>query len=33
MTMQALQDIAICMTIYCAVWVVIFGWKSYTKNC
>ena len=31
--MQALQDIAIAMTIYCAVWVAIFGWKSYTKNC
>lgn len=30
--MEALQDIAICMTIYCAVWVVIFGWKAVKEN-
>ena len=31
--MAALQDILIAMTIYVAIWVVIFGWKEYTKNC
>lgn len=31
--MQALQDILIAMTIYVAIWVVIFGWKHFTKEC
>ncbi len=31
--MQALSDILIAMTIYAAVWVVIFGYKEHSKNC
>ena len=30
--MATLQDIFIAMTIYCAVWVVIFGWKAVKEN-
>jgi len=30
--MQALQDIAICMTIYATVWVVIFGYQAVKEN-
>ena len=31
--METLKEIAICMTIYIAIWVVIFVRKSHTKNC
>jgi len=30
--MQALQEILICMTIYCAVWVAIFGYQAVKEN-
>lgn len=28
-----MQDIFIAMTIYVAIWVVIFGWEEYAQNC
>ena len=31
--MQALYEILICMAVYVAIWVVIFGWKHFTKEC
>lgn len=31
--MQALSDILIAMTIYVAIWVVIFGYQEHIKNC